>query len=407
MITTESLKQSEIHETNKETNFCRNTILAVVAAIGVIIVIIAYSDIESVLFIKHQKKNANRHEETSNKIVKYDIDSEIIVLNGIPLKHPTAGTHLVWYGPYSFNEPALITQFLPVVNLSFIHHLVVYKYRKVETRKPRQRSDSDVPISALPTEIIYAWARTGQKTPIPFKTFDGSGFWVGPHTDAGSLYLDVHYEIPQNIISSNTYISMDLNIHIKKKTEQQVNNFIKCSNNEEKHCNGDVGLAVIVLESTRFKLPPNMQDIDIVYTCKISRPVTIYAYRNHAHQAGKEFITYLFRDGIKIRELIHRNVSDAQIFYTLNEYGGIQLQTDDILQLHCHYQTIDRNYETIVGADVSKGHEMCNQYIMYYPHIINAQNICKKLRVSTTNNRHGYHGGGYMSSPFLYEYKYS
>lgn len=273
-----------------------------------------------------------------------------------PLPDPKIGENLIWYGPFNFYDTGMITSFKPVVNISFVHHMVVYKSKSVWDSPPKFLKWDEKPDDTKhPNSVVYAWARTGQKTPIPFKFPYNKGIMVGPDTDVQSIYLNIHYELDKSTV--NDKITAGLEYKFKKKDNEG-------------------SMAVQILAESEFKLPPGEKDITVRHKCEITKNVTLYAFRNHAHMAGRQFITNLYHND-EIHTIIHKSVQNPQIFYYLNK--PVNLYKNDIIELQCHYDTSDRVNVTKVGASITHKDEMCNQYLMYYTHN-NNELLCKRIK---------------------------
>ena len=106
------------------------------------------------------------------------------------------GVQLTCYGP--FFPPASarsLHQMLPVVNMGIVHHMIMFGGDNdyVPGAKPRANSDY-----CYRGSIVYAWARTGQQSPIGLN-FDDSGsqgdaYAVGPGSSIRWFALQIHYQ---------------------------------------------------------------------------------------------------------------------------------------------------------------------------------------------------------------------
>jgi len=239
-----------------------------------------------------------------------------------PMRHPHPGTNMVFFGPLRFKSgPVFATAFQPIVDVGIVHHMVVYKSKQVfgAEAQPRYRHFGDIFRDQDPvTLVLFAWARTGQPEALKFEVVEGAGFWLGPGTDAEEIYLNVHFEVPEEAIQDRKEIKAGLRIFSFSKTPQQVERWRHCYDSSE-DCSEEQGVAVHVLNQWHFTLPPQRMDIDVTYSCKLSRDIILYAYRNHGHSAGRMWITELFRDGVSVRTLVNRSVQDPQIFYKFTE----------------------------------------------------------------------------------------
>lgn len=112
------------------------------------------------------------------------------------------GVHLNCYGPYHIPTGARsLTRFLPEVNMSIVHHMIMFGGTGTGWSSPKARGPGSVgesPQLCGRGRIIYAWARTGQKNPLPLDFSDspmkGDGFPVGTGTPTEWIALQVHYQ---------------------------------------------------------------------------------------------------------------------------------------------------------------------------------------------------------------------
>jgi DNA-binding beta-propeller fold protein YncE len=298
-----------------------------------------------------------------------------LVMSG-PLRTATVGENNVWYGPFTFGAPALINAFLPIANMSFVHHLVVYK-AGADDSAPGYKGFGELPRAVFSDDsVVFAWARTGQSSPWSFSYDRGTGVFVGPHSDAESLFFNIHYEVPAAVARESAEgrasIQVGLDLTLTPLGEEAAATIARCARAAAGAAAGadcaraPVGITVEILANSGFELPADTADVDVTHTCRLRRDVTLFAYRNHGHEAGRLWVTELVRDGVALGAVVNRTVQDPQVFWKM-PFGGVQLLAGDLLTLHCHYDTRGRSYMTGVGGDLSKGEEMCNFYAAFYP----------------------------------------
>uniref|UniRef100_A0A0G4FN76 peptidylamidoglycolate lyase n=1 Tax=Chromera velia CCMP2878 TaxID=1169474 RepID=A0A0G4FN76_9ALVE len=318
-----------------------------------------------------------------------------------PMK-PKKGENLVFFGPFVYDEPRLVTSILPVVNMTYVHHLVVYKSLSTDS-EAKYHSFSRL----SPVGEVFAWARTGNDVALPFAFPHGLGLFVGPGTDALSLILNIHFEVPEAVVQNNELVTAAIEVSavpLDPKIPVGWRGYAEAlrdahqgpspHRHHKKHSTrplealefavGEIappppagleppplaGIAIQMLLNYTFRLPPGKEMTEATDTCVLSRDVSIFAYRNHGHEIGRRWRTHVFRDGLDTGPVLDRSVQEPQIFNQINEGAakGVQLRAGDMIQLHCEYDTRERNFTTTVGADLSKGEEMCNQYLMFHPH---------------------------------------
>ena len=84
-------------------------------------------------------------------------------------------------------------KFLPEVDMGIVHHMIMYAVSGPQDGgRSREHSGCDK------GRILYAWARTGQKTPLGLDFRDvrpsGAAYAVGPHSQIEWLALQIHYQ---------------------------------------------------------------------------------------------------------------------------------------------------------------------------------------------------------------------
>lgn len=288
-----------------------------------------------------------------------------------PLKNARVGTNEVVFGPFKIDRPGLIEAFTPLVDERYVHHMLIYKSMVAVADEPIQGPFwSIVGHKQNPDAmVIFAWAHAGDNSLGQFKVTPGSGFYIGPGTDAPYIYLNVHFEVPEDILNSHEAIKAGIRMRVKDVTAKTVSAWSSCEI-DQTSCPKEQGLAVSLMHNSNFELMPRQKDIDVTAHCEVQQDGIVYAYRNHGHQQGRMWVTELFRDSIYAGTVINRTVQDPQIFHRLPDYG-LALRKGDILKLHCHYDTSEATWITKPGPSLTKHQEMCNQYLMYYPHFPN------------------------------------
>ena len=104
-----------------------------------------------------------------------------------------------------------------------------------------------------------------------------------------------------------------------------------------------------VLVGTDAILPPQMPMIHKDINCKIenkSSPMTLFAYRTHAHSHGVSINGYLYKEN-KIKEIIKGNLSLPQIFYRMSK--TVQVDNGDFLACRCTYNTMEEDTPISIG----------------------------------------------------------
>ena len=106
------------------------------------------------------------------------------------------GIHLPCYGPYMapLNARSL-RKLLPKVNMNIVHHMIMFGGRGGGVAPGAKPGTTHL---CYQGNIMYAWARTGQTSPIGLDfaetQLDGDGFAVGPGSRFEWFALQVHYQ---------------------------------------------------------------------------------------------------------------------------------------------------------------------------------------------------------------------
>ncbi len=253
------------------------------------------------------------------------------------------GIHLPCYGP--FRPPAgarSLEGFLPVVNMSIVHHMILFG----GAGTPYGARGSEVALSPSlcgSGRIVYAWARTGQTSPLSLDLKQsGSGsdaFPVGPGTPTEWFALQVHYQqLHHAPVRDTSGVQLSFSSRAPRRP-----------------------LAVQLMASGRVKIPPRVI-IEECLTCRAAAGGTAVAWRNHAHRLGRDVWSEHFDSHGNPKPHIGRiSAQEPQIFRLLPR--PVTIAKGDTLQLHCEYDARAMDKPTFVGVD-ERTHEMCNQYLM-------------------------------------------
>lgn len=255
----------------------------------------------------------------------------------------TPGVHLYCYGPYAAPADARsLLRFQPVVNMRLVHHLILYAGAGTP---PGQASLSRPSPACYAGSIIYAWARTGQKTPLgldlsgPDSPVAGAGFAVGPGTQVSWFAVQLHY---QNMESASVHDTSGVQLAFSR--QQPV-----------------APLRLDVLMSTSIRIPPRVFQDECV-TCRVSRGGTVIGYRNHGHRLARDFWTQPFDlQGAPQPPIGRLSAQEPQILRFLP--AARELSAGQAIELHCNFDAKDVETATGLGLD-ERTQEMCNQYFL-------------------------------------------
>ncbi|KAL1496091.1 hypothetical protein AB1Y20_014717 [Prymnesium parvum] len=242
------------------------------------------------------------------------------------------------FGPWKVQErAAMLVRFQPVVNLEVVHHMILF-------------GKASGP-SNCRSDVIYSWARTGQRVPLGLDLSTGTpvaglGFEVGQQpTRAGYRYLSlqVHYQRPSDaptLAADSSGVELTLSPLPSVRTP----------------------LRVEVMALVPFI--PAHAVVDQCVRCTVQRGGVVFGYRNHAHRLGRNIWSDHFQYGKREPAMPPLGLQDSQrpqIFRLLAEPRA--LNTGDVLQLHCIYNATLCDHATTLNIDEERG-EMCNQYLL-------------------------------------------
>ena len=241
------------------------------------------------------------------------------------------------FGPWALPlETGSLHGFQPEVDLSIVHHMILYG------GSSRNKCNG--------FDIVYAWARTGQQTPIglDFATDPAAkanmGFNVGAH---GIRYvsLQIHYQRPRGapvLHGDQSGIRLTISPALPRTPlHVQLNMLIP-------------------------QIPPRTI-VDLCTRCSVRMGGTVFAFRNHAHRLGRDIWSDHWRRGAVLPPLGLIDSQQPQIVRMLKEPR--RLEAGDVLQLHCVYNSTLRTTPTGFDIDEEKG-EMCNQYLFATPSLL-------------------------------------
>ena len=91
--------------------------------------------------------------------------------------------------------------------------------------------------------------------------------------------------------------------------------------------------------SYNTRLPPQMPKIHADITCQLKEnpsPMTLFAFRTHAHKHGTVITGYRVRDG-KISEIARGDPQKPQMFYPMTK--AVVVENGDYIHARCTFNT--------------------------------------------------------------------
>ena len=224
-----------------------------------------------------------------------------------------------------------LRKFQPEVDMSVVHHMILYG------------ATSNRSYGCGASQILYAWARTGQTAPIGLDFANGAvpglGFAIG--AGLSHVSLQIHYQRTE----ATTVLHGD---------------------------RSGVRLTMTTLpprQPLRVQLQqlvpyiPARTVVDLCARCSVARPGLVFGYRNHAHRLGRHIWSDYFPKGQQRGQPNSLGLIDSQLPQIVRLLDTPRkLETGDVLQLHCVYNGTLRDRPTGFDIDEAKG-EMCNQYL--------------------------------------------
>ena len=276
----------------------------------------------------------------------------------VPVTLPNRDSvHLV-LGPFRFDEAVALKDFeLELKPDTCLHHIIVYRSRAFVAGKDGVLGVQDEENCCRPENVVYAWSKSTRSSSTKvFSTAPDTAFLIAsPPNLEKFLYFAVHFE-PFHRSTAVLRESIKLKVGYLPLSSPRT---------------AVSPLSVGVIYADRINLPPNKADVQVCVSCKLSRDLTVTAYRNHAHSAARLLgtcfaimftsisitlkrkpETNVYRSGVLLGKLGTRSAQDAQVFVPSSrwkseiqqkslEFGKrIELKRGDDLYLHCHYNTM-------------------------------------------------------------------
>ncbi|OTF84011.1 peptidyl-glycine alpha-amidating monooxygenase-like protein, partial [Euroglyphus maynei] len=237
------------------------------------------------------------------------------------------------------SEDIFIKKFDPNADSNRIHHIIIFGCRNLHRRTQLYPNHWPCSHSQLcpGMRVIYAWGRNAPSLQLPKDV----GFHVGGGlSDINFLVLQAHYAHP---LSEHDSSGVRLLYTIQPQPYVA---------------------GIFLLASLNGMIPPHQSQSHVDINCRLNRdPITVFAYRVHAHALGTVISGYRYSHNKKRWDLIAKgNPQWPQAFYPMDNL--MQIDSQDIIAARCTYNSTQRNTLTNMGS--TAGDEMCNLYLMYY-----------------------------------------
>ena len=189
-------------------------------------------------------------------------ENDLTLLVANPNLSIPPGIHLPCYGPFTPPAGALsLRKLLPKVNMGIVHHMIMFGGTGRYTSKPGSTH------MCYQGSIMYAWARTGQTTPIGLDFGDapgGAAYQVGAG-GTGWVALQVHYQQLESPSPLDDKSGVRLSFAAAPPRRP---------------------LKVELMMSTSLRIPAGRFQDECVL-CRVQQGGAVVAFRNHAHRLAR------------------------------------------------------------------------------------------------------------------------
>lgn len=237
-------------------------------------------------------------------------------------KAPSETSHIVHFQPEKANYVH-----------GRVHHMILFGCETPFQKSGPWECDSQ-PICGDDKDsfLLYAWAKKAPAMTMP----KGAGFVVGGNTKLKYFVLQQHF--------------------LKKKLEGLPKptglSFVLQQGLPQKFA----GMYILMVEE--FKVPGGKKRVAVKTHCKTktSEPITLFAYRTHAHDIG-----YMVHGTLNGKQIVKHSPQIPQSFNMLDKQ--IKVKPGDDMSVKCVYDSSKRHRVTKVGS--THLDEMCNLYFMF------------------------------------------
>jgi peptidylamidoglycolate lyase len=227
-------------------------------------------------------------------------------------------------------EEMYITDFLPKVDESKAHHMLIYLCSQPSSGSKHWHGST---CGAGEEMLVFAYAHGGRKFHMP----KGVGFRAGG-LRFQYVVVQMHYRVVVKDADSS-----GLSIVLSSVRPAM--------------------FAGMLLGAGNPEIPPHKEKVITPGTCTIAdgqQRMTVFAYRVHTHLLGRRVAAWRVRDGKKVKIVDH----DPQKGQYFRSIAHVDLLPGDTINFQCEYNSMNQNHYVSVGA--THRDEMCNLYLMYH-----------------------------------------
>ncbi|KAH9529947.1 hypothetical protein DERF_003798 [Dermatophagoides farinae] len=227
------------------------------------------------------------------------------------------------------SEEIYIKKFDPNADSNRIHHIIIFGCKNLHRTQLYPNNWHCSHAQLCPgMRVIYAWGRNAPSLQLP----QDVGFRVGGglSSDINFLILQAHYAHPLN-----EHDSSGVRLLYTIQPQPYV-------------------AGIFLLASLNGIIPPHKSQNHVDINCRLNRdPITVFAYRVHAHALGTVVSGYRYSHNRKKWDLIAKgNPQWPQAFYPMD--NAMEIDSQDIIAARCTYNSTTRNTLTLMGSTMKR-----------------------------------------------------
>ncbi|XP_078484053.1 peptidyl-glycine alpha-amidating monooxygenase B [Ciona intestinalis] len=236
--------------------------------------------------------------------------------------------------PFDGRE-SYIVNFTPHASMSSTHHMLVYGCQTLPTTQSSWHCGMGQVCNGK-RETLFAWARDAPLLNLP----ENVGFRIGGSSGFNHIVVQMHYA------------------HRLPPGQHDCSGVDAIATNERQLYYA----GIFLLGSPYINIPPHSHaNSDISCQTNIRSPITVFAFRTHAHNLGTVITGYRYRDG-QYKMIGKGNPQWPHAFFT-RVGGTIDIKSGDTVMARCDYES---TRDVATNAGMGGSDEMCNFYMMFY-----------------------------------------